>query len=169
MRAMDPRLWKFSGVMSACGIIRSNSSSTESMRLTIFRELKPSSLSCCSTGKGSGSRAEGPKRSLTNLISRSSRPSCSEFNQLSDKSKSDHSPAAAQQDGRTAHCTHPATLHNAQKFVQRIPVSVCSIAAITDSGAYCRIMVTVYFRLNSLAVKEIHEYQHSPCARDQAQ
>jgi len=44
--------WKFSGVISDCGMAISNSSSTASIRFTIFSELIPKSLNCCSAGNG---------------------------------------------------------------------------------------------------------------------
>ena len=43
---------KFSGVMSPCGMLRSNSPSTASIRFTILIELMPSSLRRASTGDG---------------------------------------------------------------------------------------------------------------------
>ena len=41
---MDSTLWKFSGGSSVCGMAMSNSTSTASMRFSIFRELMPRSL-----------------------------------------------------------------------------------------------------------------------------
>ena len=48
---------KLSGVMSFCGMLRSNSTSTASIRFTILIELMPISLRRPSTGSvGSGAR-----------------------------------------------------------------------------------------------------------------
>ena len=50
LRYAAPREWKFSGVMSACGMAMSNSISTASIRLTILSEVTPRSLSWVRAG-----------------------------------------------------------------------------------------------------------------------
>src|ERR1700731_4041927 len=61
--------------MSDCGMAISNSSSTANMRFTIFRELRPRSLNCRSTGNGEGSDALAPSVWLTSATSRLPTPS----------------------------------------------------------------------------------------------
>src|SRR5579872_3962060 len=53
----------------------SNSTSTASIKFTIFRELTPKSLNWASDGKGLGTTAPVPKTDLTSEIRRSLTPS----------------------------------------------------------------------------------------------